>query len=75
MKPRRGAIYSMLNVLEKAKFVRSKKELEKGRLRKVYEITQKGKQLLQSYYDFIVEQKSKKLSLQEKQNEKEKLHQ
>jgi DNA-binding PadR family transcriptional regulator len=56
VKLRHGALYPMLNKLEAKGFVKSKKELQKGRVRKIYEITMKGKQLLHAYYDSLREQ-------------------
>jgi len=52
VKLRHGALYPMLNKLEKGGLVKSRKELQKGRARKVYQITDAGKQLLNAYYDF-----------------------
>lgn len=53
---RHGALYPLLNTLEANGFLQSKKELQKGRVRRVYEITQKGKRLLNSYHNFLKEQ-------------------
>jgi len=58
IKLRHGALYPMLNKLEAKGFVKSRKELQKGRVRKVYEITQTGKQALHSYRDFLKQQAS-----------------
>jgi len=52
VKLRHGALYPMLNRLEKGGLVKSRKELQKGRARKVYQITDTGRQLLNAYYDF-----------------------
>jgi len=57
---RHGALYPTLNTLETKGFIRSKKELEKGRVRKIYEITPPGKKLLDTYHDFLKKQISKK---------------
>jgi len=53
VKLRHGALYPMLNELEARGLVKSTRELEKGRARKVYQITEAGSQLLEAYYDFI----------------------
>jgi len=53
---RHGALYPLLNTLETAGFLRSRKALVKGRMRKIYEITPKGKQLIDSYRGFLKEQ-------------------
>jgi len=53
VKLRHGALYPMLNELETRGLVESRKELQKGRARKVYRITETGKQLLSAYYGFI----------------------
>ena len=55
IKLRHGALYPMLNELEAKGLVKSKRELHKGRTRKIYEITKDGTQLLGAYYDFIKE--------------------
>jgi PadR family transcriptional regulator PadR len=56
VKLRHGALYPMLNELETKGFVKSRRELQKGRARKIYEITNDGKQFLQAWYDFFKEQ-------------------
>jgi len=56
VKLRHGALYPMLNKLEAKGLVKSRKELQKGRVRKIYEITKKGKQVLLAYYDSLREQ-------------------
>jgi len=53
---RHGVLYPLLNRLEKNDYVKSKKEIQKGRIRKTYEITQKGKQLTQTYYNILKQQ-------------------
>jgi len=62
VKLRHGALYPMLNTLETKGFITSRKELEKGRIRKIYEITQGGKKLLEAYHGFLKEQTGKKNS-------------
>src|SRR3989337_4168809 len=49
IKLRHGALYPMLNSLEKGGFLASKKQQQGGRARKVYTITEEGKKYLQSY--------------------------
>ena len=56
IKIRHGALYPLLNRLEANGFVSSKKIAKGGRVRKVYEITSKGIQFIDSYYDFLREQ-------------------
>jgi PadR family transcriptional regulator PadR len=58
VKLRHGALYPMLNTLETKGLITSRKELEKGRVRRIYEITLAGKKLLQIYHGFIKEQAS-----------------
>jgi DNA-binding PadR family transcriptional regulator len=50
---RHGALYPTLNDLERKGLVKSRRELQKGRARKIYEITSSGSQLLEAYYAFI----------------------
>jgi len=56
VKLRHGALYPLLHSLEVKGFLRSKREVKEGRVRKVYEITSKGIQLIDSYHDFLKEQ-------------------
>ena len=51
-----GVLYPLLNSLEKGGFLASKKEKHGGRTRKIYEITPKGIQLVDAYYEFLKEQ-------------------
>jgi PadR family transcriptional regulator PadR len=53
VKLRHGALYPMLNQLEAQGLVKSRRELQKGRARKIYEITKDGTQLLEAYRKFI----------------------
>ncbi len=55
-KLRHGALYPMLNSLEQKNFLTSQKQTYRGRARKVYTITETGKEYLQSYYDLLKEQ-------------------
>ena len=56
IKLRHGALYPLLNNLERKGFLRSKKETKRGRVRKIYEITSKGIQLVDAYNEFLREQ-------------------
>jgi DNA-binding PadR family transcriptional regulator len=53
---RHGALYPMLNLLESKGFLTSQKQHKGGRARKVYTITENGKEYLQSYYSILREQ-------------------
>ena len=56
VKLRHGALYPLLNNLERKGFLRSKKETKRGRVRKIYEITSKGIQFVDAYNEFVREQ-------------------
>jgi len=56
IKIRHGALYPLLNSLEAKGFIESKREVKKGRIRKVYQITPKGNQLIESYYHALKQQ-------------------
>lgn len=56
IKLRHGALYPLLHSLEVKGFLRSRREVKGERVRKVYEITSKGIQLIDSYHDFLREQ-------------------
>jgi PadR family transcriptional regulator PadR len=56
VKLRHGALYPMLNSLERKGFLTSQKQHKGGRARKVYTITKNGKEYLQSYYGVLKEQ-------------------
>jgi PadR family transcriptional regulator PadR len=53
---RHGALYPMLSKLEAKGLLKSRKELQKGRIRKVYEITETGKQAMLLCQDFLKQQ-------------------
>ena len=53
IKLRHGALYPLLNNLEKKGLLRSRKEAKGGRVRKVYEVTSKGIQLANAYDEFL----------------------
>ncbi len=56
IKLRHGALYPLLNTLERKGFLASQKHQEGGRTRKVYTITRKGKKFIQTYESIIREQ-------------------
>ena len=56
VKLRHGALYPLLNALETASILRSRRALVKGRMRKIYEITPKGTRLIEFYNGFLKEQ-------------------
>lgn len=56
VKLRHGALYPMLNRLEKKGFLTSQRQTKGGRARKVYTITKNGKTYLQSYYSILKDQ-------------------
>jgi len=56
VKLRHGALYPMLNALETKGLITSRKDLEKGRVRRIYKITPEGKKLLQMYHNFLKDQ-------------------
>jgi PadR family transcriptional regulator PadR len=60
VKLRHGALYPLLNNLEKESYLTSEKQLKGGRKRKVYMITQKGRHYLESYEGILREQLSRK---------------
>jgi DNA-binding PadR family transcriptional regulator len=49
VKLRHGALYPLLNRLEKESFLTSEKQSKGGRTRKVYTITEKGEQYVEAY--------------------------
>jgi DNA-binding PadR family transcriptional regulator len=59
IKLRHGALYPLLNTLETKGFIKSTKELKKGRIRKVYEITPKGINFVKTYQNFLRQQLQK----------------
>jgi PadR family transcriptional regulator PadR len=56
IKLRHGALYPLLNSLEEEGYTRSIKTTKEGRVRKVYEITTKGIQLIDAYNEVLKEQ-------------------
>ena len=59
IKLRHGALYPLLNALEDKNYIKSKKITKDGRIRKVYEITLKGRGLVDAYYDCLKDQLEK----------------
>ncbi|MEJ2272152.1 MAG: PadR family transcriptional regulator [Candidatus Bathyarchaeota archaeon] len=53
---RHSALYPLLNSLETNNLVKSKKITKDGRLRKMYEITQRGAQFIDVYKDILNQQ-------------------
>ena len=56
IKLRHGALYPLLNTLETGGYVISQKTTKRGRVRKVYQITPKGTELVDTYHDVLKEQ-------------------
>ena len=56
VKLRHGTLYPLLNALEQNSFVTSQKQQQGGRTRKVYSITKKGNQYVETYDDVLKEQ-------------------
>lgn len=56
IKLRHGAVYPLLSTLEAKSLLTSKEEVQGRRVRKVYEITPKGTQRIDSYYNFLRDQ-------------------
>jgi DNA-binding PadR family transcriptional regulator len=53
---RHGALYPLLNSLEMKGFLTSQKQQQGGRTRKVYTITKKGKEYIETYNGILKEQ-------------------
>jgi DNA-binding PadR family transcriptional regulator len=60
VKLRHGALYPLLSILERENFLSSQKQQHGGRIRKVYTITQKGRNYAQAYREIIKEQMEEK---------------
>jgi DNA-binding PadR family transcriptional regulator len=56
VKLRHGAMYPLLNTLEKESFLTSQKQQHGGRTRKVYTITRKGEEYIRTYNTILEEQ-------------------
>jgi DNA-binding PadR family transcriptional regulator len=57
---RHGALYPLLNKLEQEDFLKSEKQHQGGRTRKVYAITRKGKEYIETYESVLKEQLEKR---------------
>jgi len=53
---RHGALYPLLNALERKDFLTSHKQQQGGRTRKVYAITKKGRKYIETYSNILKEQ-------------------
>jgi DNA-binding PadR family transcriptional regulator len=60
VKLRHGALYPLLNTMEQKGFITSQKEQQGGRTRKVYTMTRKGQQYIETYNTIIKEQMKRK---------------
>ena len=56
IKLRHGALYPLLKTLETGGYIISQKTTKRGRIRKVYQITPKGTELVDAYHDVLKEQ-------------------
>jgi DNA-binding PadR family transcriptional regulator len=56
VKLRHGALYPLLNALERKGFLTSQKQKQGGRTRKVYTITAEGKSYVTAYQNILKEQ-------------------
>ena len=64
IKLRHGALYPLLNTLETGGYIISKRTPKRGRVRKIYQITPKGAELIDIYQNVLKEQ-LEKLDLKE----------
>ena len=53
IKIRHGSLYPLLNSLEEQGLLESRQETKQGRVRRIYEITPKGSQLIEYYYESL----------------------
>jgi DNA-binding PadR family transcriptional regulator len=53
---RHGALYPLLHKMEKDGLLSSRRESKGGRIRKTYEITKKGLELITAYHEILTEQ-------------------
>ena len=56
IKLRHGALYPSLNALEQEGFLTSCRQEQRGRTRKVYTITEKGKRYVDTYHKILKDQ-------------------
>ena len=59
VKLRHGALYPTLNDLEKKGFLISQRQQKEGRARKVYSLTEEGKDYLEAYFSVLSQQLEK----------------
>jgi DNA-binding PadR family transcriptional regulator len=64
IKLRHSALYPLLNTLETEGYVKSEKTTKRGRIRKVYQITPKGIELVNTYHE-VLKSQLKKLDIKE----------
>ena len=64
LKLRHGVLYPLLNTLETEGYIISKRTTKRGRVRKVYQITPKGREIIEIYQNVLKEQ-LEKLDLKE----------
>jgi len=60
VKLRHGALYPLLNTLEKESFLTSQKQQQGGRTRKVYTLTKKGEEYIEAYNNILQVQLDRK---------------
>jgi DNA-binding PadR family transcriptional regulator len=56
VKLRHGALYPLLNTMEQKGLLKSKKQQQGGRTRKIYAITEKGREYIETYDSILKEQ-------------------
>jgi len=56
VKLRHGALYPLLNAMEKKGLIKSKRQQQGGRTRKVYAMTEKGREYIETYNIVLKEQ-------------------
>lgn len=56
VKLRHGALYPLLNELEKEGFLTSQRQQQGGRTRKVYTVTDKGREYIEAYEGILKEE-------------------
>ena len=60
VKLRHGALYPLLNEMERQNFLTSQNQKQGGRTRKVYTLTRKGEEYLNAYKSILIEQMEKR---------------
>ncbi len=61
LKIRHGALYPLLKKLENKGLIKSQKQQQGKRTRKVYAITEKGKIYIETYYNILIERIQSKM--------------